>query len=74
MEKIIEALNEIVLTNQTQIKLMREELKEPRTLASAALEESKAAGRKADAAWELVTITRNQVQEEIAYLKKPIWK
>ena len=32
------------------------------------------ARRKADAAWELVVITRNQVKEELHYLKLPWWK
>ena len=37
-------------------------------------EESKDTKRKADAAWELVVMTREQIKEELAYLKKPIWK
>ena len=30
--------------------------------------------KKDDGAWELVINTRNQVKEEIAYLKLPKWK
>lgn len=50
-----------------ETKVLKEELKETRRIADAS-------SKKADAAWELVIITRNQVQEELAYLKKPIWK
>ena len=37
-------------------------------------EEVKESKRKADAAWELVIMTREQIKAELAYLKKPIWK
>lgn len=43
-------------------------------IAVAAETSAKEAMKKAEAAWEFVLITRNQVQEEITYLKKPIWK
>jgi uncharacterized membrane protein YqiK len=49
--------------------------------AKAAMQEAKAseqqavaAVKKADASWELVIITRNQVKEELAYLRLPWWK
>jgi hypothetical protein len=48
----------VAVRNETEV--MKEELKETK--------------RKADAAWELVIMTREQIKEEIAYLKKPIWK
>ncbi|MEX2592995.1 MAG: hypothetical protein WD426_09470 [Anditalea sp.] len=63
------------------IRIFSEELRETKKLvvetsrmADAATKGADAAMKKADAAWELVIITRNQVQEEIAYLKLPWWK
>jgi hypothetical protein len=41
-----------------------------RTLA----EDVKESKRKSDAAWELVIMTREQIKEDLAYLKKPLWK
>jgi hypothetical protein len=43
-------------------------------MADAASKQAGAAMRKADAAWELVVITRNQVKEELAYMRLPWWK
>ena len=67
------------------IELLSDEIRETRNLTIAVREQTEkqvkelhalaeAAMKKAEASWELVVITRNQVQEEIAYLKKPIWK
>jgi hypothetical protein len=70
------------------IRIFSEELRETKKLvvetsrmadaavkeADAAMKKADAAMLKADAAWELVIITRNQVKEEIAYLKLPLWK
>ncbi len=63
------------------IKIFSEELRETKKLvaetmrmADAATKQADAAMSKADAAWELVVITRNQVQEEISHLKLPWWK
>lgn len=63
------------------LKILSEELRETKRLAiaaektaSSAEETAKAAMKKADAAWELVIITRNQATEELAYLRKPLWK
>lgn len=39
-----------------------------------AREEARNAAKKADAAWELVVMTRNEVNENIAYLRLPWWK
>ena len=36
--------------------------------------EAAAAVKKADAAWELVIMTRNQIKEELAYMRLPWWK
>jgi hypothetical protein len=47
------------------LKTLSEELGETKRLAIAAEKPADAAMRKTDAAWELVIITRNQVQEEI---------
>ena len=70
------------------IRIFSEELRETKKLvaetkrmadaaakqADAATKQADAAMSKADAAWELVVITRNQVNEEIAHLKLPWWK
>ena len=63
------------------IKILSEEVRETRNLvietramAVAAQREADAAMKRADASWELVIITRNQVQEELAYLKLPWWR
>jgi hypothetical protein len=43
-------------------------------MADAVSKQADAAVRKADAAGEVVVITRNQVKEELAYMKLPWWK
>ena len=74
--------------NNDLIRIFSEELRETKKLvletrrladaavikADAATKQADAAVQKADAAWELVVITRNQVQEELAYMKLPWWK
>ena len=66
-ENWLDALNDdvrdiraLTLAIQEETKVLREEVKESK--------------RKADAAWELVIMTREQIKEELAYLKKPIWE
>ncbi len=63
------------------LKILSEELRETKTLvtetrkiALAAEKTAIESKRQADAAWELVIITRNQVLQEIAHLKLPWWK
>jgi hypothetical protein len=63
------------------LKILSEELMETkklvieaRRIADAAEATARESMGKADAAWEMVMITRNQVQVELAYLKKPLWK
>jgi len=63
------------------LKILSEELRETKKLvletnrlANAAENTARAAEKKADAAWELVVITREQVKEELAYMKRPFWK
>ena len=69
--KIIELLSDEIRETRNLTIAVREQtekqIKELHTIAEAAM-------KKAEASWELVVITRNQVREEIAYLKKPIWK
>lgn len=65
--KIIETLSDLIRETQAETKAIKEETAATKALAVEA-------GRKADAAWELVALTRNQVTEELAYLKKPWWK
>ena len=55
----IEVKKETELIRQ-EIVLLKEDVKESK--------------RKADAAWELVIMTREQMKEELTYLKKPLWK
>ena len=54
------AITEDTKVTKQEISVMKEEVKESK--------------RKADAAWELVIMTREQIKEELAYLKKPMWK
>jgi hypothetical protein len=59
-------------------RILSEELRETknlvaeaRVLSEQAKIEAAAAVEKADAAWELVIITRNQVLEELRYMELP---
>ena len=63
------------------LKIFSEELRETKNLvletrrmADAAWEEAKQSKKQSDATWELVIMTRNQIQEELKYLKLPWWK
>ena len=67
MRALTIAVREETKEIREEVKVLREDVKETKRIADAA-------SKKADAAWELVIMTRNQIQEEIAYLKKPIWK
>jgi hypothetical protein len=71
MEKIIEAIKELILSNQAQTKaiamqteVMRQELKEVRELALAAK-------KQADASWMLAEKYTVEFNE---HMKKPFWK
>jgi hypothetical protein len=48
-----------------------EQMKIHNRLLAKDVKESK---RRTDAAWELVIMTREQIKEDLAYLKKPLWK
>lgn len=61
------AITEDTKVTKQEISVMKEEI-------SVMKEEVKESKRKADAAWELVIMTREQIKEELAYLKKPMWK
>ena len=63
---VIETRNMVVETKKVA------EAAEKRAADSAQIAQQ--AKRQADAAWELVVITRNQVQEELRYMKLPWWK
>jgi hypothetical protein len=63
------------------LKILSEEILETRNLTIETrkqVEETKRladkAEKKADAAWELVVMTRNQIKEELAYMRLPWWK
>lgn len=63
------------------LKILSDELRETKNLVLETRRIAEAAEKRVDAALaqvdqlrELVLITRHQVQEELAYLKKPWWK
>lgn len=64
----------LVVETRRMADAMWEEVATSKKQADAAMKEAGAAMRKADAAWELVVMTRNQIKEEIAYMKLPWWK
>ena len=66
-EQWLDALNDDVRDIRALTIAVCEETKETKRIADAA-------SKKADAAWELVVMTRNQITGELAYMKKPIWK
>ena len=73
-EEWLDALNDdvrdiraLTVAVREETRVLKEELKETKRIAEAV-------NNKADAAWEFIVITRNQVKEELTYLKKPIWK
>jgi len=80
-EEWLDALNDdvrdiraLTMAVREETKEIREETKILREQLMVMKEDVKETKRKTDAAWELVVITRNQMHEELAYLKKPIWK
>ncbi len=73
-ENWLDALNDEVRDIRALAILVRQETDEVRKETAAIREETKETRRKADAAWELVVMTREQMKEELAYLKKPLWK
>jgi hypothetical protein len=64
--RIIELIKEI-REMKSLTKAVRDEVLEVRKLAGAAIMEAKNSKRQADAAWELVVITRQE-------MNRPIWK
>lgn len=63
--------NELIRIFSEELRETKKLVAETRRMADAASKQADAAVRKADAAWELVVITRNQVQEELTYMKLP---
>lgn len=63
--------NELIRIFSEELRDTKKLVAETRRLAGAASKQADAAVRKANAAWELVVITRNQVQEELTYMKLP---
>ena len=66
--------NELIKIFSEELRETKKLVAETRRMADAASKQADAAVQKADAAWELVVITRNQVKEELAYMKLPWWK
>jgi hypothetical protein len=73
-EEWLDALNDDVQDIRALTIAVREETKEIREEVKLLREEVKESKRKADAAGELVILTHEHIKEELAYLKKPIWK
>lgn len=71
---ILRILSEELRETKNLVKETRQIAVETRNMAIAAESSASEAKRQADAAWELVIITRNQVQQELAHLKLPWWK
>jgi len=63
--------NELIRIFSEELRETKKLVAESRRMADAASKQADAAVRKANAAWELVVITRNQVQEELTYMKLP---
>lgn len=73
-ENWLDALNDDMRDIRALTLAITEDTKVMRQEIIVMKEEVKESKRKADAAWELVIMTREQIKEELAYLKKPIWK
>lgn len=73
-EKWLDALNDDARELRAMTIAIREETKEIREEIKLLREDVKESKRKSDAAWELVVMTREQIREEMAYLREPIWK
>jgi predicted nucleic acid-binding Zn-ribbon protein len=73
-ENWLDALNDDLRDVRSLTIAVRKETEAIREETKVLREEVKESKRKSDAAWELVIMTREQIKEEIAYLKKPIWK
>lgn len=72
-EEIRETRNLIIETIK-QTEETRKQTDEIRKQVELAKIEASASVKKADAAWELVIMTRNQIKEELAYMRLPWWK
>ena len=66
--------NELIRIFSEELRETKKLVAETRRMADATSRQADAAVQKADAAWELVVITRNQVKEELAYMRLPWWK
>ncbi len=73
-ENWLDALNDEVRDIRALTIAVQKETERIEKETEAIKEETKETRRKADAAWELVVMTREQMKEELAYLKKPLWK
>lgn len=72
-EELRETKN-LVMETRRMADAAWEEAKQSQRQSVAAEKKADAVEKKADAAWELVIMTRNQIQEELKYLKLPWWK
>ncbi len=72
-EEIQETRN-LTIETRKQVEETRKQVEESRKQVELAKVEAAASVKKADAAWELVIMTRNQIKEELAYMRLPWWK
>lgn len=72
--RMADAAWEEVRQNARQVEAVGKQAEAAGKQAEAAGRQAEAANKKADAAWELVVMTRNQIQEELRYMRMPWWK
>jgi len=73
-ENWLDGLNDDVRDIRKLTLSIEKEVEQMKVSNKLLAEEVKESKKKSDAAWELVIMTREQIKEELAYLKKPIWK
>jgi predicted nucleic acid-binding Zn-ribbon protein len=72
--ELLKILSEEIRETRNLTIETRKQVEETKRLADKAEKQADAAMKKADAAWELVVMTRNQIKEELAYMRLPWWK
>ena len=56
------------------LKILSDELRETRLMVIETRRTADAAQRRADASWEFVIMTKNQLEEQLRILKLPWWR
>jgi hypothetical protein len=73
-ENWLDALNDDVRDIRGLTLAIQNEVEQMKIHNRLLAEDVKESKRRTDAAWELVIMTREQIKEDLAYLKKPLWK